>query len=66
MSIKLINKDQTKEIEYTENTTIEELLKKEEIPVESVVLKQNKQTVTPDEILKDGDEIEIIKVIYGG
>lgn len=66
MSIKLINKKDVKEIEYVENTSIETLLKNENIPIETVVIKQNGQTVTEDEIVNDNDEIEIIKVIYGG
>ena len=66
MSIKLINKDNIKEIDFEENTTIEQLLKQEEIPIETVVIKQNGETVTEDEIIKDNDEIEVIKVIYGG
>ena len=66
MTIKLINKDKVKEIEYTENTKIEDILKKEKIPTETVVIKQNGITVTEDEEISDNDEIEIIKVIYGG
>ena len=66
MSIKLINKENVKEIEFEENTKIEDLLKKEEIPIETVVIKQNGQTVTEDELISDNDEIEVIKVIYGG
>ncbi|HIH35547.1 MAG TPA: MoaD/ThiS family protein [Methanosphaera sp.] len=66
MSIKLINKENVKEIEFEENKTIEDLLKEEEIPIETVVIKQNGETVTEDEIIKDNDEIEVIKVIYGG
>lgn len=66
MTIKLINKDKIKEIDFEENTTIEDLLKSEEIPIETVVIKQNGETVTEDEIIKDNDEIEVIKVIYGG
>ncbi|RAP53133.1 MAG: hypothetical protein BZ138_01705 [Methanosphaera sp. rholeuAM270] len=66
MSVKLINKRDVKEIEFEENTTIEAILKKEEIPIETVVIKQNGVTVTEDEIVNDNDEIEIIKVIYGG
>lgn len=66
MSIKLINKKDVKEIEFVENTTIATILKIEEIPVETVVIKQNGDTVTEDEIVNDNDEIEIIKVIYGG
>jgi sulfur carrier protein len=66
MSFKLINKDDVKEIEFEENITIEDILKQENIPIETVVIKQNGQTVTEDEIIQDNDEIEVIKVIYGG
>ena len=66
MNIKLINKKDVKELEIKENTSVEDILKLEEIPIETVVIKVNEQTVTEDEILKDGDEVEVIKVIYGG
>ncbi|MDO5822592.1 MoaD/ThiS family protein [Methanosphaera sp.] len=66
MTIKLINKKDIKDIEISENTTIADILKKEEIPIETVVVKLNGDTVTEDEKVKNGDEIEIIKVIYGG
>lgn len=66
MSIKLINKENIKEIEYSENTKIEDILKQEQIPIESVVVKQDGETVSEKEFVKDGSEIEIIKVIYGG
>lgn len=66
MSIKLINKDNFKKIEYSENTKIEDILKQEQIPIESVVVKQDGETVSEKEFVKDGSEIEIIKVIYGG
>ena len=66
MTIKLINKKDIKDIEISENTTIADILKKEEIPIETVVVKLNGDTVTEDEKVKYGDELEIIKVIYGG
>lgn len=66
MSIKLIIRDNIKEIEYSENTKIEDILKQEQIPIESVVVKQDGETVSEKEFVKDGSEIEIIKVIYGG
>lgn len=66
MTIKLVNKNNTKEIDFKENTKIEDILKQENIPVETVVVKLNGDTVTEDEIVKDNDEIEVIKVIYGG
>jgi sulfur carrier protein len=66
MSIKLINKKDVKEIEFEENLKVEDILKREDIPLETVVVKVNNQTVTEDEIVEDNDEVEIIKVIYGG
>ena len=66
MTIKLINKKDIKDIEISETTTIADILKKEEIPIETVVVKLNGDTVTEDEKVKNGDELEIIKVIYGG
>ena len=66
MTIKLINKKDINYIEISENTTIADILKKEEIPIETVVVKLNGDTVTEDEKVKNGDELEIIKVIYGG
>ncbi len=66
MEIELINKDTTKKLEIEEDTAVEDILKQEDIPIETVVSKVNDITVTEDEILKDGDKLEIIKVIYGG
>ncbi|MBQ6443472.1 MAG: MoaD/ThiS family protein [Methanosphaera sp.] len=66
MTITLINKKDVKEIEYEENLKVEDILKREDIPIETVVVKLNNQTVTEDEPVNDNDKMEIIKVIYGG
>ena len=66
MSITFINKKDAKEIEFEENLKVEDILKKEDIAIETVVVKINDQTVTEDEIVKDNDTLEVIKVIYGG
>lgn len=66
MIIEVKNKKDIKTIEVEENTTVEDVLKQEEIPIETVVVKVNDQTVTEDEILHDNDTLNIIKVIYGG
>ncbi|WP_304125456.1 MoaD/ThiS family protein [Methanosphaera cuniculi] len=66
MQIELKNKKETKTLKIDENTTVEDVLKLEEIPIETVVIKVNGQTVTEDEILNDSDVMEVIKVIYGG
>ena len=66
MQIKLVNKKDVKQLEVDENTQVKDVLKSEEIPIETVVVKVHGQTVTEDEVLSDNDEMEIIKVIYGG
>jgi len=66
MSITFINKKDVKEIEFEENLKVEDILKKEDIAIETVVVKINDQTVTEDEIVNDNDKLEVIKVIYGG
>lgn len=66
MSIKFINKNNVKDIEYQENLTVEDILKNEDIAIETVVVKINDVTVTEDEIVNDEDKLEVIKVIYGG
>jgi sulfur carrier protein len=57
MSIRLINKKDVKEIEFEENLKVEDILKREDIPLETVVVKVNNQTVTEDEIVEDNDEV---------
>lgn len=49
-----------------EDYTIRGLLKKLEVPIETVVVKKNHEIVIEEELLQDGDTIEIIKVIFGG
>lgn len=49
-----------------EDYTIRELLKKLEVPIETVVVKRNHEIVIEEELLQDGDTVEIIKVIFGG
>ncbi len=66
MNIELINDEDTKKLEIEENSTVEDVLKQEDIPLETVVAKVNDVTVTEDEILKEDDSLEVIKVIYGG
>ncbi|MCD7781875.1 MAG: MoaD/ThiS family protein [Methanosphaera sp.] len=66
MKIKLVNKSDEKQVEIDDNTTVIDVLKQEEIPIETVVTKVNGITVTEDEKLNDNDELEVIKVIYGG
>ncbi|MDO5851095.1 MAG: MoaD/ThiS family protein [Methanobacteriaceae archaeon] len=66
MNITLKQDNNKKEINIEKSITIKELLKKEEIPLETVVVKKNNITVTEDELINDKDTIEVIRVIFGG
>ncbi|GAA5819353.1 MAG: MoaD/ThiS family protein [Methanobrevibacter sp. CfCl-M3] len=48
------------------NTAIKDLLDKLNISSESVVTKKNGDIVVEDEIINDNDEIQLIRIIYGG
>jgi sulfur carrier protein len=61
----IIGEDETK-LEAEEGKTIKNLLQMMEIPVETVVVKKNQAIIMEEELLEDGDVIEVIKVIYGG
>jgi len=66
MKIKVIISEEKEIKEISEGNTIKDLLKVLEIPSETVVVKRNEFIVIEEEIVKEGDTIEIIKVIYGG
>jgi sulfur carrier protein len=58
--------DQNEVKEISNSITIKDLLKILEIPSETVVVKKNEYIVINEEIVEEGDNIEIIKVIFGG
>ena len=64
INIVIGEEDEIKEIPKGNN--IKDLLKILEIPSETVVVKKNEFIVIEEEIIEEGDTIEIIKVIYGG
>ncbi len=61
----IIGKDE-QTVEIHENMSIKDVLEKMDISSETVVVKRNNEVVIEEEILHDGDEIEVIRVIYGG
>jgi sulfur carrier protein len=66
MEITLIVGDDKEIKEISEDKTIKNLLEIMDVPSETVVVKKNDFIVIDEEIIEDGDTIEIIKVIYGG
>ena len=66
MKITVTIEDENEVKEISNNITIKDLLKILEIPSETVVVKKNEYIVINEEIVEEGDNIEIIKVIFGG
>lgn len=66
MSYKLIFKELKEERELSSKTTIRDVLEDLNISSQTVVTKQNGDVVIEDNEIHDGDEIQIIQIIYGG
>jgi len=66
MQIKLVIGEKEELIEINNNNTVKDLLNNMEIASETVVIKKNNCIVIDEELVEDGDIIEVIQVIYGG
>lgn len=66
MEIKVTIGEKKELKEFPSNLTVKEMLELMEVPSETVVVKKNNCIVIDEEILEDGDELEVIQVIYGG
>jgi sulfur carrier protein len=66
MKITVTIGDENEVKEISKNMTIKDLLKILEIPSETVVVKKNDYIVINEVIVEEDDNIEIIKVIFGG
>lgn len=49
-----------------ENYSIKDLLDELELSAQTIVSKQNGELVIEDTIIEDGDEIQLVQIIYGG
>ncbi|MBE6490008.1 MAG: MoaD/ThiS family protein [Methanobrevibacter sp.] len=56
--------DETREL--AENYTINDLLAELELSAQTVVAKQNGDLTIEDSVIEDGDEIQLVQIIYGG
>ncbi len=66
MKFTLIIGDEKESRDISEDLTIKNFLEEMDFPLETVVVKKNGLIVIEEEIISEGDVIEIIKVIYGG
>lgn len=49
-----------------EDYTIKDLLNELELSAQTIVSKQNGELVIEDAIIHEGDEIQLVQIIYGG
>ena len=67
MSFTLKYKDLNEEREIpNENYTIRDLLDEMELSAQTIVSKQNGELVIEDTVIENGDEIQLVQIIYGG
>jgi len=67
MKFKLIfnNKNEIKSLD-NDNVSIKDILEQMDLSSETIVAKKNGDIVIEDEKIQDGDEIQLIQIIYGG
>lgn len=67
MSFILKFKDLNEEKEIPkDNYTIKDLLDDLNLSAQTMVSKQNGELVIEDTVIEDGDEIQLVQIIYGG
>lgn len=59
-------KDIDEERQLKENFTIRDLLEELELSSQTTVAKQNGELAIEDSVIGNGDEIQLIQIIYGG
>lgn len=64
-TLKYKDLNETREIP-NEGYTIKDLLDELELSAQTMVSKQNGELVIEDTIISDGDEIQLVQIIYGG
>ena len=66
MEYKLKFKDINETRDLKENFTIRNLLDELELSIQTIVAKQNGELTIEDSVINDGDEINLVQIIYGG
>ena len=66
MDFRLKFKDIDERRELVENYAIKDLIDELELPAKTIVAKQNGELAIEDNIINEGDEIQLIQIIYGG
>ena len=64
-NLKFKDIDEIRELK-DENYTINDLLNDLELSSQTIVAKQNGELTLEESVIKDGDEIKLVQIIYGG
>ena len=66
MNFTLKFKDINENRDLKENYTIKDLLNELNLSSQTIVAKQNGELTIDESIINDGDEINLVQIIYGG
>ncbi len=66
MNFNLKFKDINETRQLNENYTIKNLLDDLELSSQTIVAKQNGELSIEESVIEDGDEIQLVQIIYGG
>ena len=66
MNFKLKYKQIDETRALNENYTLKDLLSELGLSAQTVVAKQNGDLTIEDSVIEDGDEIQLVQIIYGG
>ena len=66
MEFKLKFKDIDEKRDLKENFTIQDLLNELDLSSQTIVAKQNGELTIEESVINDGDEINLVQIIYGG
>lgn len=66
MKVKVITDSSQKQEAYESNTSVEQVIKLKKLSRQAIVPLLNGKVVHPSTVLKNGDELKLVGVIYGG
>nr|WP_298502843.1 MoaD/ThiS family protein [uncultured Methanobrevibacter sp.] len=66
VSFNLKFKDIDEKRDLKDNYTIQNLLDDMELSAQTIVAKQNGELAIEESVIEDGDEIQLVQIIYGG
>ena len=66
MAVSVIVSGEEKEVPFVKGDTVEDILEKAEINIQTVIIKRKGEIIPDDEEVHDGDELFVMKVVSGG